>query len=226
MRVSGGTVGRHKARSDHLLGPEQVKRRSSCSSRGMAALNTECSSVLTRIMLKPERLDANNFEPFGQIVSAGKDGAAYGEDDAQLDLSRGIPRFYIMNLKDRKHLTFGNITHHARVTQCLGSIGGHTWYLGVAPASVVQHKGDEAQQDVVRASSGHYYVRPSPDQVRVFRVEGPHFLKLHVGTWHAGPFFKEDSMNFYNLELSDTNVVDHTTHVFEKEDQVIFDIDD
>ncbi|BFI03317.1 hypothetical protein MPTK1_1g02780 [Marchantia polymorpha subsp. ruderalis] len=182
------------------------------------------SSGPRRIRLRPERLDASSFEPFGQIVSAGKDGAAFGEHDAQLDLSRGIPRFYIMNLKDRKHLTFGNITHHARVTQCLGSIGGHTWYLGVAPASVIEHQGDE--QDVVRASSGHYYVRPSPDQVRVFRVEGPHFLKLHVGTWHAGPFFKHDSMNFYNLELSDTNEVDHTTHVFEKEDQVIFEIDD
>ncbi|XP_024517675.1 uncharacterized protein LOC9657510 [Selaginella moellendorffii] len=40
--------------------------------------------------------------------------------------------------------------------------------------------------------------------------------KLNEGTWHAGPLFGDrDSMVFYNLELSDTNVVDHTTHVFE-----------
>jgi len=34
-------------------------------------------------------------------------------------------------------------------------------------------------------------------------------------TWHAGPLFKgTPHMDFYNLELSDTNVVDHNTHDF------------
>ncbi|KAK1396363.1 hypothetical protein POM88_006226 [Heracleum sosnowskyi] len=44
--------------------------------------------------------------------------------------------FYIMSLNCRS-LKFSSITHHARVTQCLGSIGGHVWYLGVAKPSVV-----------------------------------------------------------------------------------------
>ena len=43
-------------------------------------------------------------------------------------------------------------------------------------------------------------------RVCVFRVEGLKFLKLNRGTWHAGPLFKADTMDFYNLELSNTNV--------------------
>ena len=43
-------------------------------------------------------------------------------------------------------------------------------------------------------------------RVCVFRVEGSKFLKLNRGTWHAGPLFKADTMDFYNLELSNTNV--------------------
>lgn len=37
------------------------------------------------------------------------------------------------------------------------------------------------------------------------------------GTWHAGPLFDEHPhMDFYNLELSDTNVTDHNTHDYKK----------
>ena len=34
---------------------------------------------------------------------------------------------------------------------------------------------------------------------------------LAVGARHAGPNYDVDTVNCYNLELSDTNVVDHTT---------------
>jgi hypothetical protein len=41
-------------------------------------------------------------------------------------------------------------------------------------------------------------------------VPGHVATKLHRGTWHAGPFFDtEDEIRFVNLELSDTNEVDH-----------------
>jgi hypothetical protein len=40
---------------------------------------------------------------------------------------------------------------------------------------------------------------------------GTCFIKLNVGTWHAGPYFEAPTINFYNLELSDTNIVDHDT---------------
>lgn len=51
-----------------------------------------------------------------------------------------------------------------------------------------------------------------------FRIPAGTFIKLHQGTWHAGPLFEEDSMAFYNLELSDTNVVDHNTHDYSNND--------
>ena len=48
------------------------------------------------------------------------------------------------------------------------------------------------------------------------RVPPGVFIKLHQATWHAGPFFSEGKhMDFYNLELADTNVADHHTHVYE-----------
>ncbi|KAF9588000.1 hypothetical protein IFM89_006879 [Coptis chinensis] len=113
-----------------------------------------------------------------------------------------------MHLQDRP-FEFCKITHHANVTQCLGSIGGHAWYLGVAKPSIVVTSSDEISNSkkVVKSScaGGHYYVPPVVEDVRVFRISGNKFVKLHRGTWHAGPLFKGDTMDFYNLELSNTN---------------------
>jgi hypothetical protein len=111
---------------------------------------------------------------------------------------------------ENQPLRFSAITHHASVTQCLASIGGEDWYLAVAKPSLVD-SGGESEQDgngrkPVQSRAGHYYLPPDPAEVRVFRVSGPKFLKLHKGTWHAGPLFRADAMYFYNLELSNTNV--------------------
>ncbi|KAL2249221.1 UNVERIFIED_CONTAM: hypothetical protein Sindi_2395800 [Sesamum indicum] len=122
-------------------------------------------------------------------------------------MSMHLIRFYIMHLEDRP-LKFSTITHHASVTQCLGSIGGHVWYLGVAKPSIldpIEIKGTVGA-DVVQSHCGHFYLPPAIDDVRVFRISGPKFLKLNRGTWHAGPLFLEKTMDFYNLELSNTNV--------------------
>lgn len=52
------------------------------------------------------------------------------------------------------------------------------------------------------------------------RVPPGVFIKLNVGTWHAGPLMDDGaSVAFYNLELSDTNVVDHQTHVYARDGQ-------
>jgi ureidoglycolate lyase len=40
-------------------------------------------------------------------------------------------------------------------------------------------------------------------------VPGSVAVKLHRGTWHAGPFFEGEDISFLNLELSDTNETDH-----------------
>lgn len=112
-----------------------------------------------------------------------------------------------MHIEDRP-LKFSTITHHASVTQCLGSIRGHTWYLGVAKPSIVDPNETEGKTgaDVVKSNSGHLYVPPAVEDVRCFRISGPKFVKLNRGTWHAGPLFLEKKMDFYNLELSNTNV--------------------
>lgn len=118
-------------------------------------------------------------------------------------------RFYIMHLQKRE-LNFHTITHHASVTQCLGSVGGDVWYLGVSRPSILNEDeittASAQAKKVVRSKCQHYYVPPHPDDLRVFRISGSKFVKLHTGTWHAGPLFDVKAMDFYNLELSDTNV--------------------
>lgn len=139
--------------------------------------------------LTPQILTSEAFHPYGQVIEATEDGKAFDQTDAQLVLDRGTPRFYIMRLPARG-LTFKRITYHAHCTQCLGSLMGKPWYIGVAP--------------------------PGPtlavDQIVAFEIPGDRFIKLHLGTWHAGPLFQGESfIDFYNLELSDTNISDHTT---------------
>lgn len=168
-----------------------------------------------------------NFKDYGQVIEASLDSVGFGPHDAQLDLAQGIPRLYVMHL-EHFPLKFSRITHHARVTQCLGSIGGNVWYLGVAKPSIVDSNEikDDLGKTVVKSCSGHFYVPPAIEDVQVFKVSGSKFLKLNRGTWHAGPLFKSDTMDFYNLELSNTNVVDHTTHNFKKDNGVTFTINE
>lgn len=45
------------------------------------------------VKLKPIEATPENFAEFGQVIEASTDGEEFGPQDAQLDLSRGIPRF-------------------------------------------------------------------------------------------------------------------------------------
>lgn len=140
--------------------------------------------------LTPMPITSQAFAPYGQLIAPTEDGVPFGNTDAQLDLSRGTPRFYIMRLPNRG-LGFDRITRHGMVTQCLASVGGADWYIAVAPPS--EQPDDE----------------PVPSQVKAFHVPGNMAIKLHLGTWHVGPFFKAEEVSFFNLELADTNIVDH-----------------
>jgi len=132
-----------------------------------------------------------DFQPYGQVIYSSHDGKTYGAEDAQLVLDQGIPRFYIMRTQQRG-LKFHVITRHNLCTQCLGSLGNKSWLLAVAPP------GEESELDL--------------KQIQAFTISGDCFIKLHVGTWHAGPYFQDyDFVDFYNLELADTNVIDHQT---------------
>lgn len=148
--------------------------------------------------LTAEWIASESFKPFGQVIQATSDGKPYDASDAQLVLQNGIPRFYIMRLFQRGR-KFSAITRHHQCTQCLGSLEGKDWLMAVAPPNAASRQ-------------------PILDEIRAFRIPGTCFIKLHPGTWHAGPYFDHAFIDFYNLELSDTNIVDHDTHNFGKTD--------
>ncbi|MBE9181015.1 ureidoglycolate lyase [Oculatella sp. LEGE 06141] len=161
---------------------------------------TQSTSTLA---LPIQRLSAAAFQPYGQVIFASSDGKPYDADDAQLTLDRGIPRFYIMRLH-RRGRTFSHITRHVHCTQCLGSLEGKPWLMAVAPPSNTS--------------------KPDLKAIAAFQIPGNCFIKLHLGTWHAGPYFEQDVIDFYNLELSDTNVTDHFTHNLLESDGIEFEM--
>jgi ureidoglycolate hydrolase len=130
------------------------------------------------------------FQPYGQLIQASPDGKSFDATDAQLVLDQGRPRFYIMRLHQRGR-QFSKITRHRRCTQCLGSLNGASWLIAVAPPNC----------DL-----------PGLDSIVAFQIPGDCFINLAVGTWHAGPYFDQEIVDFYNLELSDTNITDHDTY--------------
>ena len=155
--------------------------------------------------LRPIPIDADTFAPFGQVIAPAEDGMSFGAGDAQLVLSNGTPRLYIMRLRSRG-LAFDRITRHVRVTQCLAAMGEREWLLAVAPPL--------APDDLS--------AMPDPATIKAFRISGPLGIKLHRGTWHAGPYFAEPTRNFYNLELADTNEVDHVNCYLARDHGVSF----
>jgi ureidoglycolate hydrolase len=154
--------------------------------------------------LQAQLITAENFQPYGQVISASTDGKSFDAEDAQLVLDKGTPRFYIMRLHTRGR-KFHTITRHVQCTQCLGSLEGKDWLIAVCPPN-------------------NNVEEPALDKIAAFRIPGNCFIKLNVGTWHAGPYFDHDVVDFYNLELSDTNIVDHFTHDFVKSHQIEFEM--
>jgi ureidoglycolate hydrolase len=144
--------------------------------------------------LTPLLLTRESFAPFGEIIAPIPNNAPYGEQDVQLALHGPTVRFYVMTVaQGGRRIT--QLTRHRNCTQCLGSVEGEPWWLVVAPPT---------------GADGV----PAPDQVRLFRIPGDLGVKLHVGTWHAGPLLAtpRSSGLFYNLELHDTNVSDRDCH--------------
>ena len=161
------------------------------------------STLVSVKQLSAQWITSDNFRSYGQVISASFDGKSFDAEDARLNLENGIPRFYIMRLR-AKGRKFGKITRHVECTQCLGSLDGKDWLMAVAPPG----DGD----------------KPSLDDIAAFRIPGDCFIKLDVGTWHAGPYFDADFVDFYSLELSDTNVVDHFSFDFVKHYNLEFEI--
>lgn len=162
------------------------------------------SASQTLKQLKAELITSENFQRYGQVIFPSGDGKTFDAEDAHLNLQNGIPRFYIMRLHN-KGRKFHKITRHEQCTQCLGSLEGKDWLMAVCPPD----------NDINE---------PRLEEIAVFRIPGNCFIKLEVGTWHAGPYFDHEFVDFYNLELSDTNVVDHFTHDFMKSHQLEFEM--
>lgn len=165
---------------------------------------TEMNTLKTVQQLRAEWISPENFRRYGQVISPIQDDQHFCVEDAQLVLDKGTPRFYIMQLHRQGH-KFHTITRHMQCTQCLGSLQGKDWLIAVCPPN---NDTDE----------------PSVEDIAAFRIPGNCFIKLEAGTWHAGPYFEHEVVDFYNLELSDTNLVDHFTHDFLKSHKIEFEM--
>ncbi|NMG20563.1 ureidoglycolate lyase [Brasilonema bromeliae] len=154
--------------------------------------------------LQAQWVTPENFRRYGQVIFPSEHGKSFDAEDARLVLDKGTPRFYIMRLH-RRGRRFHTITRHVQCTQCLGSLEGKDWFIAVCPPN-------------------NNIDQPSLEDIAAFRIPGNCFIKLEVGTWHAGPYFEHEVVDFYNLELSDTNVVDHFTHNFLNSHSLEFEI--
>jgi Ureidoglycolate hydrolase len=159
-----------------------------------APASPAASGGFDTVELAIEDLTPDAFAPFGTVIPPMEDGTEFGPQDAQLDLSKGTPRFYTMRIPGRG-LTVKQITRHRSVTQTLASAGGHDWVMAVAPPKDL---------DVADAE-------PALSDIRAFRIPGDTAVMLYAGSWHAGPLFEDGERSFFNLELADTNIVDHHT---------------
>jgi ureidoglycolate hydrolase len=146
------------------------------------------------IQLRAAPLSNKAFASFGQVIWPEPDGRDWQLGDAELDLNQGLPRLYLMRLS-AKRMRVRELAAHLEVTQCLGVMEPHPWQIAVAPAS------HSAEQPIDAAT-----------EVRAFTVPPRCILKLHRGTWHAGPIFESPAeLVFCNLELRDTNSTDRFT---------------
>lgn len=156
--------------------------------------------VSVRRLVPAQELTDEAFAPYGQIIKPRKSGdqgdRAYkyraGEEPTHVDLvlTNGEPMLRIMH-QFKRGLIFTKLARHQRVSQCLGALQGKEWFIAVAEPT-------DATDDV----------HPRLDQLTAFRIPGDRIIKIHVGTWHAGPHFVHDEAMFMSLENVDTNTLD------------------
>lgn len=160
------------------------------------------------ITLKAKDINPESFKPYGQVIGPTPDNKPFSSGDAQLMLDCGQPRLYIMQVPERGRC-FDQINYHAQVTQCLGASAPiQDWYL------------------VVSAPTLSLEDYPSESDLSAFRIPHNVFVKLEAGTWHAGPLFDGPGMDFYNLELANTNTEDFLVHNYASHDNISFQVID
>ncbi len=148
-------------------------------------------SMISHEPLKAACLLDPRLEACGTGLREVDDMTPTGDQDAELRFGPGQLRYYVMRIR-RRPQPITAMTCHKQATQCLSSAEGRPfWMLLAAP---------ETQGPVLDASAA-WLLKVNP-------CEG---IKLHLGTWHAGPLFEAPSALFFNLELADTNQSDHKT---------------
>jgi ureidoglycolate hydrolase len=150
-----------------------------------------------RNSIQAQDLTDEAFAPYGEIIKPRMSGEQFDrtnsydptkeETHVKLVMTNGEPVLRIMHQRLRG-LEFSKMARHRRVSQCLGSLQGKEWFMAVA------------------APSENAAARP--ENITAFRIPGNRIIKLHVGTWHAGPHFKHEDCLFLNLENADTNTQD------------------
>ena len=136
-------------------------------------------------------LDQCDFTRFGTAILPVDDMTPHSSCDAELKFNGDNLRYYVMRLH-RRAAVLGSMTRHIQATQCLGSADAQPWWLAVATAKLQSEQLDHSTVQLVKVQPGEA-------------------VKLHQGTWHAGPFFIAATALFFNLELSDTNLADHNS---------------
>jgi len=99
------------------------------SAKGRMTMTTH-----TAIKLPAQNLEPKAFAPYGEIVRPRTSSAetTVEEEEPKLTFTNGTPRLWIMDLKKRG-LVFADMARHRRVSQCLGSMQGKEWFIGVVP---------------------------------------------------------------------------------------------
>jgi ureidoglycolate hydrolase len=118
------------------------------------------AGTLPRHMLEVRELTAEAFAPYGQVIAPLRTGGQGAETQYDPETSRreaklmlgdggnGEPRLWIMHLP-HVGLGFSRIARHRRVTQCLGSLGGKEWLIGVAPPGDLADDARPLVEDIV-----------------------------------------------------------------------------
>ncbi len=144
---------------------------------------------MTTPWISARPLHDSSFDRFGTALLPVDDMTPHSDRDARLQFAQDNLRYYVMRLR-RRPAVVGSMTRHLNASQCLGSADAQPWWLAVAASTITPEQLDATTVQLVKVMPG----------------EG---VKLHQGTWHAGPFFDADTALFFNLELSDTNLNDH-----------------
>ena len=145
--------------------------------------------MATIVEVGMERLTAEAFAPYGQLIAAGEAHADYARpllDVWHLDYRADAPaRIQIMRYHEQP-MTFHRLERHVRVTEGRIPLDGARAVLAVAGAT-----------------GGAPESMPDPSSVRAFRFDGSCGILFAPGTWHSLDCFPLGSSTADFVLLSD-----------------------